>query len=519
MQNKLHAILADKFRLDQTRIFVLLIGVYCLLHFPLRIVFSPVLAADDVTQAIYAQTLDLGYETRQPPLFTWLQWGLNQLFGIGVHTHALLKYGLLFLTYLFLYLSGRIVFTDSKTAALATVSLWLTFPFAVSIHQGVTHSILLSALIAISLHAFLRLEQKRTWQAYLLFGFWAGLGMFSKYGYVVFFVALMLSAFTLPRFRCVLLDKRMFLSAIVMVLIAIPPIIWLIQHLEAVYQAANLLGPNTHAAATAKSWNPLPYLGSLLSAAVQFLLPLLIFLIVFYPKAFSRQAGKPLGDHARLLGRTILICFLIVTTAILVGLMGKIHARWMHTLLLLFPLYFFTRAEAAYPDGLFKKAYIGVLALVPILFLTLWAAQTYALPHVRKATRFHAPYDLLAKDLLEQQPVPSLIIAGDEYLAGNLRVGIKHAAVITPGFFYRPAIPESGSCLLIWQSVPGKPVAPAILPFIADSGVTAPENIRHWRHAYRYSDRTFLEVDYLYLPIRACSYSVLVLDGAAEGVE
>jgi hypothetical protein len=489
-----------------TKDFVWLISGYVALHFLLRILFSPVIGTDDVTQAIYAQTLALGYEFRQPPLYTWLQWCCDQLIGIGVYSHIFLKYLLLFTTYLFLYLIGRIIFVRHSTAVIASLSLWLTFPFAVSIHQGVTHSILLCALIAISVYAFLRLDRERSLPGYIGLGVWLGLGMFSKYGFILFAVAFVLAALSLPRFRRVLLDPRILATMAIVLLISIPPLSWLIEQQTGVTRAVSALGPEGGRVALANL--RMANLVSLVSSIVQFLSPLWLFLLIFSPKAFRGLNHKTIHSHSheymQLLGRTIFISLSMVVLAMILGILGKVQPRWMHAFLLLFPLYFFARAEHAYPDGVTRTGYLSILTAIPLIIIGLWAGQTYLGPSIGKATRFHAPYDLLADHLHGEKLSPSLIIAGDEYLAGNLRLGFPESRVITPNFPFRLPVENTGTCLLIWQTDNSKELPAKMEPFISSQGGALVAGVRLWKQNYRFSSKKFLEVGYLSLPIGDC---------------
>lgn len=485
-----------------TGFFIGLIGAYVALHFLLRVVFSPVIGTDDVTQAIHAQVLAWGYEFRQPPLYTWLQWGSDRLIGVGVASHVFLKYLLLFLTYLFLYFIARQVLARQGSAIIAAASLGLTYPFAVSIHQGVTHSILLTALIAATVWAFIRLERRPGLPGYLGLGVLLGLGMFSKYGFLVFAGAFLLAALSLPRYRRVLLDRRMLIALAIVVLIALPPLAWLLERQNATLAAVAALGPKQAQAAV---FLPrMANLGSLVSSIVQFLAPLWLFLLVFFPRALRRIEKQPgLNDAARLLGRTLAISLVLLVLAMLAGLLGKVQPRWMHAFLLLFPLYFFARAEKAYPQGVARRGYVITLAAIPLLVIVLWASQTYLGPKFGKATRFHVPYDLLARHLREEGLKSGLIIAGDEYLAGNLRLQFPPAAVIAASFPFRPPAPAQGGCLLVWNTAAGASLPPALEKFLAQPE-NPPAAPKTWKGFYHRSSRDQLEVAYLLLPHEQC---------------
>ncbi|WP_165919173.1 glycosyltransferase family 39 protein [Sulfuritortus calidifontis] len=513
-------------RLD-TRSFLLIVGLYVLLHFGLRLVFSPVLGTDDVEQAICAQSLALGCDLRQPPLYTWLQWLTNQIAGPGLAGIYLLKYGLLFLTYLCLYFIGRRLFSRTATAALAALSLWLTYPFAVSVHQGVTHSLLLSLLLAASFLAFLRLEAHRHWMGYLLLGTLLGLGELAKYSFVLYAAALALAALSLPRYRTVLLDRRIVLTLAAGLLVVAPHGLWAWGRLDALHGA--LAGLGQQAAPSAYLPRVASGLTSLASALIQFLFPLWLILLLAFPRAFRPLAAAPVSptpalsqrerrtmaryasvmpnEPLHLIGRTLLIGILLLALVVLLGGPVEIKARWMHVLLLLAPLWLFGRVEAAYGDRVAKTGYLVALLLLPALVIAAWAAQTYLAPQWHKPTRFHAPYDQLASLIRQTSGFErGTIVANELHLAGNLRLFFPEARVVTPAYpQYLPPAIEAEQCLLVWEEQNDAGMPPALQAFLDRHGKPRATGSPVLARAnYRYSETEILAVGYLVLPAGDC---------------
>ncbi len=77
-----------------------------LAHVLVRVAVSPALKWDEAEQMLWSQQLALGYGA-QPPLYTWLQWGVNALVGPSVLALSLLKHALLALTYALMWLAAR----------------------------------------------------------------------------------------------------------------------------------------------------------------------------------------------------------------------------------------------------------------------------------------------------------------------------------------------------------------------------------------------------------------------------
>ena len=122
------------------------IFLYVLFHILIRLLFSTTLQVDDAEQIIHAQDLLLGYSMPQPPLYSWLSWGMFKIFSTSLYALTLLKYALIALTFWFTWLVSGQLFQHLQTRYIATFSYLLMPSFAWHMHQGFTHTILLSHL-------------------------------------------------------------------------------------------------------------------------------------------------------------------------------------------------------------------------------------------------------------------------------------------------------------------------------------------------------------------------------------
>lgn len=481
--------------------FAAIVVAYCVLYFVLRLILSPVLGTDDVEQAVCAQSLALGCDLRQPPLYTWLQWLTNQLAGEGLLAIFLLKYGLLALLYWLLYRIGLRLFADTATAGIAALSLWLAYPFAVGVHQGVTHSLLLSVLLAASFLTALRLEARRSLGGYLLLGLLLGLGMLAKYSFALYAAGLVLAALSLPRYQVLLLDARALATLLAALLVVTPHGLWAWERLDAMHGALGGLGQLN---APAAYWPRVAGgLASLASALLQFLFPLWLIVLIFYPRAF-RPLPAPLPDGLRLAGRAMAISAGLLVLAIVFGGPVEIKPRWMHVILLLAPLYLFGRIAAAGYFPVAKHGYVAALFLLPLLVIGVWLGQIFLAPKYGKPTRFHAPYDQLARKIQSVGFASGTLVANELHLAGNMRIAFPDSRIVTPVYaHYLPPAIDSRQCLAVWQSQGHSPIPAELLATLKLPETERPAP-RYIEARYRRSERERMELGFLLLPGGSC---------------
>ncbi|HSF01903.1 MAG TPA: glycosyltransferase family 39 protein, partial [Solirubrobacterales bacterium] len=191
-------------------------------HALLRLALSSTLTADDAREAVLAQSLQWGYQARQPPLYNWLAWGALRLLGPGLPALTLLKYAVLFLAFWLVYLTARRILADPRLATLGAFSFLLIFPISWTVHESLTHSVTVLAACAGTAYALIRLGDAPSSRAYAGLGLAVGLGLLSKFTYVVFLVALVLAALTVSRYRARLLTPAILITGLVAATLILP---------------------------------------------------------------------------------------------------------------------------------------------------------------------------------------------------------------------------------------------------------------------------------------------------------
>lgn len=431
---------------------LLLIAVYLLLQWLLRVFNAGGFELDEAEQLVLGQRLQLGYSP-DPPLYTWLQIPLFKLLGEGAAALSLLKNLLLFATYASTYFIGRHCGLSPQRAGLAALSLILLPQIGWESQRDLTHSVLVTTLAAVSLWAVLALlDGRRHWHQYLLIGVLLGLGMLSKWNYAFFALALVI---TLASLRPGLLFRpASLLSLLLFAALIVPFLLWAQENLAVVTDTSYKL-----------KLEEIPYwqgLGrgvlSLANAYLQFsALFILAFVLVFRPWKLFRQADSdrqhPLALHflLRLFWVTlgILLLFLLVSGG------TAYRSRWLLPLMFYLPVLVFALA----PEGLWQSGrvrhYQRLLPAMMLIVLLGLAARVYLLPLRGDYTKPHFPGQALARELIDAAGRHELLIAKNSYIGGNLKPWLGGTFVSSPPLDF----PLSGlqrinnaPLLLVWDA-------------------------------------------------------------------
>lgn len=186
-----------------------------------------VLLLDEAEQVIVAQKLLPGYPA-QPPLYTWLQYFFFELFGINLFSLALLKSLLIFGCLYFYYLICRIHCENNVLAWCAVISWALIPPIGLDLIKDNTHSILVLFAACLTWYWLIVAEHWSKLLWYCCFGGILGIGLLSKFNYLLFLSILFLSSLTIPEFRRQFLSPYIILSLVIMAIITSPFFSWLL---------------------------------------------------------------------------------------------------------------------------------------------------------------------------------------------------------------------------------------------------------------------------------------------------
>lgn len=471
---------------------VVLFGIlYGGVYSAIRLSISHNLPIDDVKSNVYAQTLELGYVPKQPPLYEWLLWLVQHVTGPTLPSFLILKYGLLAATFGFLYLVAKRIFADRRWVTLAALSPLLLYQIGWNLHEGVTQTIVLICAVAASTWAFMRLAERGTTGSYLLFGFTAGLGLISKYNYAGFLFVLLVSALLQPTLRARVLDWRMLVSLMACAAVTAPVLYWLIvEHhdLVALYQSSIArMAEKNRLMATIIG------LGKTIYAPFAFLFPLDAIVLVLFPgvvvagwaaiKASVKPSSCQRPDwrlfmlHITLGGFVVLLFGAVAT--------GATHylERYMHPFFLLTPLWLLALVKEG--GNAAQRFWVlgSVLLAVTLLVVPL---RLYDLVHGRgvecRKCRIAVPYEGLAAALKARGFETGTLIAATRDDAGNLRRMFPAARIVRlERPYYAPpvrAADSSSKLAVVWRrgvDIPDE--AQAELDRLAGSITVTPERV------------------------------------------
>jgi len=426
----------------------LLIFAYIVIHFLIRILFSQTLQVDDAEQIRLSQALLLGYSLPQPPLYSWLSWGMFQTFGAGLLTLTLLKYILITFTFWIAWLVSGQLFQHLQTRYIATFSYLIMPSFAWHMHQGFTHTIMLSFGIILSLHALLSIKNNPNTKNYLYLGLAFGIGLMGKYSFLLFMVPILISALSIDSYRKIILDSKILLAIGVFVLIIGPHTFWLSQHYQEIFssidQKLQVTSDNALVDRFKSAWQ-------FSTAAIAFVVPFaLVFLINSWRRLFNTDKQLAKQDNVLLLSRFYWVIIISVIVLALFVSMPHFKVRWFHPLMMIFPLWMMIRIER---QELLSKSIIKwfntILIIFTLLILSIRLLQVTIGPNLDKYGRLNIPIHETLNKLDSSLIDSSTLKTNDAFLGAHLLSKYPNSTVVINNKRYGDL--KSSQCLWLWD--------------------------------------------------------------------
>ncbi|MBS0384342.1 MAG: glycosyltransferase family 39 protein [Proteobacteria bacterium] len=452
--------------------FFTVLFVYVVAHVLLRLWISPVLGTDEIEQALLANDWRLGYNPRQPPLYTWILLSGYAVFGRTLLAHVVVKYGVLAAMFVASYFAGRRLLKSPQRAALASYALVLLYNVGWGAHVGYTHSLLLSVFIFLTLWAPPRaFESKRTLD-YVVFGMVLGFGFLTKFSFAVFLIPLLIACLLVAPLRAGLLNWRMLVSIAVAIAILALPLNWMV---HAPYAYVDVLrqvtGVDDRPSYFANVGEGLLSLGE---GVLTFLAPFWLAALIFWPTLRAKREGGSPWLRAMLLG--LGLTFGVLIGAVLVAQVTDFKPRYMHPILIAAPLLFFfwIGHKPANPGA--ERWFAGVAAIFVVGVFAGLVGQALIEPSGCKNCWLQMPAPALAGELERQGLGEGTILTENAHIGGNLRILLPRARVFSRDYGMAEAAPTGrGQCLLIWDSrMRGQAAPEPLLRFLTDRFGGAP---------------------------------------------
>jgi Dolichyl-phosphate-mannose-protein mannosyltransferase len=429
--------------------------LYGLVHALFRYSYSGTLALDDARASELVQSFALGYQARQPPLYEWLLWSSQQLLGIGIASHLLVRYLLIAALGCAIYAATRHALRDQRLAALASFSLGVGYHIGWTFHESGTQSVLLSVACVCTFDATMRFLARPSLPRTAWLGFALAIGFLSKHSYALFLLGFVLAIASLPEPRRHLRDQRLIVSVLVALVLMSPYLVWLVQvhgSVVAASETALIHGQLGHAARAGLG------LARLAWSLPGFLLPWIAFMAILAPAAFARApaSAAPASLAEQLAGRTMVIAALLAAIGIVAVGATNIHERYMHPILILAPVYVFARIDrlAATEKRIFRLAVFVLAGAVAVFCIRVLSLVDNG---ITETDPFHTfvPYEQFAKELTARGLDQGTLLTPDIRIAGNLHAFLPRLRVITPESYRlvrpprRPA--DEKTCFLVWN--------------------------------------------------------------------
>jgi 4-amino-4-deoxy-L-arabinose transferase-like glycosyltransferase len=456
-----------------------LLGTYFLLHLIVRLSIPNALELDEAEQMLLSQWFAFGYNS-QPPFYNWVQYGVTSLLGVSLFSLSLLKCTMLFLSYVFYWLTARLTLKNSSLVVVATLGL-LTVPQIVfEAQRDLTHSVATIFAGSLFLYGFFRTLKTPSAISYAIVGVATGIGIISKYNFALLPAAAFVAALIDTDFRKRLFDRRLILTIVISIAIVTPHAIWFLQHLDlAIDRTLHKMTGEEKGYLSQISTGFLRFISAMVGIAG---VSVVIFLALFAKSlpAMSRASSR----WSRIAGRILLIEIGAIALMILLAGVDNVADRWLTPLFLILPLYICMKADSAEVDaGAPLRASLAVSGVIMGVVLAVLAMRAYYGPLFGKYQRLNIPYGSFAETIRKDiGGEPGLIVGYDPHLDGNMRLlmpGTPVQSYFYPDFKPKFQLDAKHPIVFVWRDDKGK--TPPAWPneyfgdVLAQAGLKQPE--------------------------------------------
>jgi hypothetical protein len=441
-----------------------------------------------------------GYQLRNPPLYEWLLWGVQQTIGPGPLSYLILRYSLVGFTGILFYLALLRTIASTRVVAAFSLSLMLFYWFGWEVHHSVSHTLpLLAASLALFVVGLAYAEQPTAGAAFLL-GVIIGIGLMAKWSFLLVGISLGVAFAVTRETRAIYHQPRTLLVLMGATLPILPFALW-IWHLDPGLIASRIFPSESGLSLNQKLDGAIAFVTSIPLV----FLPWIAFVIFFawrFPEmpsgslALSQAVAVRLASLTALIFLALMAVLLMATTASDSSLFG-VTGFAIHYL---FPFCLFASlalsglvALRVNEQRFAPRLGYASLTIAIIIFL-LKLGSFYVLPQ-RSGGGNLLPYAQLAEQLTRRGLGNAQFVTLSPRDAGNLAIYLPNARALSLSARIEPPPPDPISnrpCVLVWggeYSVPPQPSPSAhpspdkfLKPLGIDGSTTGAEDITvYWR--------------------------------------
>ena len=432
----------------------LVLGIYFAVNAGLRIALPGSLGLEGSRLLFFAQWLAPGY-VGQLPLPVWLLYGATKIIGANGIAIALTESLLLFLAYLLMGAAVFLVIRNRALAVIAVLGMLLLPQVSYELARDAGPWAMAVATSALFLYGLFAMLERGSILAYALTGLASGAGLLANYGFGLLAGAALIAILLEPSFRARLWNWRIIATLLFLGASIGAHLLWLRDAIAPVtdFALSRLTDQSPDGDRTSQIIEGLFSLGVGLAG---FLLPLALVFWLSFGRRFP-QSWSSSSRWTRLIGIILIIGFAAFLLLVLAGGAPKIRDRWLLQIFFLLPLYFSLKLDAlnetiGNAPNRFGAVAILILLAVPLGLVAhalspLWGGR-YGSIHVP-----HGP--AVAAILAGNAERPSLVVAEDEALAGQIRRAAPDLKVATPfrfGFAKGYAFDAAHPLLFVWRA-------------------------------------------------------------------
>ncbi|MDG4647236.1 glycosyltransferase family 39 protein [Roseibacterium sp. SDUM158017] len=397
-------------------------------------------SVDGAEQLVYTQVLDWGYGRSQPPLYTWLLIGVQQVLGVSQIAENALKFGLLLAGFLGIRALSMRLGHDGRVATATMMSLFAVVEIGLESQRNYAHSVLLFALMTWAAVLYLDILRHGGGRRFALLGIVSGLMLLSKYNSALFLGALVAADLSMPRARA-LLRPQAVLAVGIAAAIVTPHLVWALSNADAVFALTAGFVPAAPEGAAGALRGAGLYLGA--TASLYLLVSLIAAAAFFLSGGRVSDIQRPVEAAPALLSRWGLILWALGLVVAMATAATEVRMRWLVPVCVpLLPIVMGAALRGR------PRATALVLAAGVLLGVLSTSAQWVESTRINPRT----DYDYAALDAaLRDAGLPEPVIAPSYWVLANLRLQAPRAFA-TPEFPQaQHVVAKAGAATLLWE--------------------------------------------------------------------